>query len=268
MPRTPRSTTIARVGLLAGLLAALLGACGHKERSDRSVAANADGGSTEIVVLAAASLTEVFTEIGGAFSDAHPELRATFGFGASSELVTQITQGAPADVFASADGANMTKLTTAGLVAGAPVVFATNELQIIVAPGNPKRITTVADLAQPGLVVVTCSPDVPIGRYSAQVLANAGVAVTPKSWEANVKGIVTKVISGEADAGIVYATDVRAAGTRAEGIPIPPEIGVVVEYPIAVTRDAPHPEAAQAFVDFVTSANGQRILQTYGFGTR
>ncbi len=170
------------------------------------------------------------------------------------------------DVFASADPANMTKLADAGLIAGRPATFATNELQIIVAPGNPKRITTVADLADPDLVVVTCSPEVPIGRYSAQVLANAGVSVTPKSLEANVKGIVTKVTTGEADAGIVYATDVRAAGDRAHGVSIPPEINVVAEYPIAVTRDAANPGLATELVDFVISADGRRILGTYGFG--
>ena len=220
----------------------------------------------DITVFAAASLTAAYTEIGDAFMVEHPDATVTFSFAASSELVTQINEGAPADVFASADTSNMTKLTDAGGNAGEPQVFATNLLQIIVQPGNPKGITEVADLANPDLLYVTAAPEVPIGKYAAQVLEAAGVTVTPVSLEESVKGIVTKVTLGEADAGIVYRTDVEAAGDEAEGVDIPDDINVTATYPLVATKEAPNPEGAQVFVDFVLSEQGQEILQSYGFG--
>ncbi|MCU1360246.1 MAG: molybdenum transporter, periplasmic molybdate-binding protein [Ilumatobacteraceae bacterium] len=219
----------------------------------------------DVTVFAAASLTAAFTEIGDAFMVEYPDAKVTFNFASSSDLVTQINEGAPADVYASADQANMTKLTDAAGNAGDPAVFATNSLQIIVSKGNPKGITGVADLANPDLIYVTCAPEVPIGKYGAQVLTNAGVTVTPKSLEENVKGIVTKVTLGEADAGIVYTTDVLAAGDQAEGVDIPTDINVIATYPMVVTKAAPNAVGAQAFEDFVLSAQGQKILGTYGF---
>ena len=135
-------------------------------------------------------------------------------------------------------------------------MFATNSLQIIVEPGNPKGITGVADLANPDILYVTCAPEVPIGKYGAQVLTNAGVSATPVSFEENVKGIVTKVTLGEADAGIVYITDVTAAGDQAEGVDIPADINVLATYPVVVTKEAPNPTGGQAFVDFVLGAAG------------
>ena len=219
----------------------------------------------DVTVFAAASLTAAFTEIGDAFMVENPDAKVTFNFAASSELVTQVNEGAPADVFASADQANMTKLTDAGNNGAPPVVFATNLLQIIVEPNNPKGITGVADLSNPDLAVVICAPEVPCGKYAAQIFDNAGVTVTPKSLEANVKAVVTKVTAGEADAGIVYETDVTAAGDAADGVDIPEDINVVAEYPIAVTKDAPNPFGGQAFVDFVASDAGQKILASYGF---
>jgi molybdate transport system substrate-binding protein len=221
-----------------------------------------------ITVFAAASLTAAYTEIGDAFMVEHPDAAVTFNFASSSDLVTQINEGAPADVYASADEANMTKLTEAGGNAADPVVFATNVLQIIVEPGNPKGVTGVADLAEADLIYITCAPEVPIGRYGAQVLANAGVTVTPASFEENVKGIVTKVTLGEADAGIVYRTDVTAAGDAAEGVEIPDDINVTATYPVVAVKDAPNAAGAQAFIDFVVSEQGQKILGTYGFGAR
>src|SRR5262245_32060627 len=221
--------------------------------------------SGDITVFAAASLTAAFTEIGDAFMEANPDANVTFNFAASSELVTQIGEGAPADVFASADQNNMTKLTDAGNNGNEPVVFAHNELAIIVAPDNPKGITGVADLANSDLIVVTCAPEVPCGKYAQQVFDNAGVTVTPKSLEENVKAVVSKVTLGEADAGIVYVTDVMAAGDDAEGVEIPAEFNVVAEYPIATTKEAANPDGAQAFIDFVLSDAGQAILQSYGF---
>ena len=219
----------------------------------------------DITVFAAASLTESFTEIGAAFETEYPKAKVTFNFAASSDLVTQIGQGAPADVYASADLANMKKLTEATNNAGQPVTFAKNSLEIITGTGNPEKITGVADLANPDLIVVTCAPEVPIGKYSAQVFANAGVTVTPKSYEDNVKGVVNKVTLGEADAGIVYATDVLAAGDKAVGIEIPADINVVAEYPIAIVKNAPNSAGALAFEAFVISPQGRKILDSYGF---
>jgi molybdate transport system substrate-binding protein len=221
-------------------------------------------GSREVVVFAAASLTGAFTELGDAFTEMNPQTSVTFSFAASSELVAQIIEGAPADVYASADLTNMSRLADAGADASDPVVFATNRSEIIVAPGNPLGIGGLEDLAD-DLIIVTCAPQVPCGAYAAQIFANAGVAVTPDSFEENVKAVVTKVMLGEADAGIAYATDVAAAGDRAAGVEIPPEVNVVAEYPIAVTAEAPNPDGAQAFVDFVVSDTGQAILSTYGF---
>jgi molybdate transport system substrate-binding protein len=225
------------------------------------------GATGDTLVFAAASLTEAFTEIGDAFMAGHPGATVRFNFASSSDLVTQITQGAEADVFASADEANMAKLTTAGGAAGEPRVFATNSLQIIVEPGNPKGISGLVDLAKPGVLYVTAGPEVPIGRYAAQVLEAAGVAPSPVSLEQNVKGIVTKVTLGEADAGIVYATDVLAAGSRASGVDIPAGLNIVATYPVVVTRAGPNPGGGQAFVDSVLSGQGQTILARYGFST-
>ena len=219
----------------------------------------------EITVFAAASLTAAYTEIGDAFMTEHPDSKVTFNFAASSDLVTQINEGAPADVFASADQANMTKLADAGGNAGEPQVFATNSLQIIVEPGNPKGITGVADLAKSDILYVTCAPEVPIGKYAAQVLTAAGVTATPASLEENVKGIVTKVTLGEADAGIVYKTDVIAAGDKAEGVDIPADINVTATYPVVATKEAANAGGARAFVDFVVGEQGQKILASYGF---
>jgi molybdate transport system substrate-binding protein len=221
--------------------------------------------SGDINVFAAASLTGAFTEIGDAFTVDNPDAKVVFNFAGSSDLVTQIGEGAPADVFASADQSNMAKLTDAGNNGAPPVVFATNLLQIIVEPNNPKGITGVPDLSNPDLAVVICAPEVPCGKYAAQIFTNAGATVTPKSLEENVKGVVTKVTAGEADAGIVYETDVTAAGDAAAGVDIPEDINVVAEYPIAITKDAPNAFGAQAFVDFVDSEAGQKILASYGF---
>ena len=221
----------------------------------------------DITVLAAASLTDSFKEIGTAFEAANPGSKVTFSFAASSALVTQINQGAPADVFASADTANMDKLTAASGagVSAPPVTFATNKLQIIVGKGNPKGITGVADLAKSGVIYVTAAPEVPIGAYAKQVLDKAKVNVTPKSLEADVKSVVNKVTLGEADAGIVYTTDVKAAGDKAVGVVIPDDLNVIATYPIAVTKATKNSSAASAFVSFVAGTQGQTILAKYGF---
>ena len=242
---------------------ALVGFLGAACSSDDSDGAAANTG--DVAVFAAASLTAAFTEIGTEFTVNYPEANVTFNFAASSELVAQIGEGAPADVFASADMGSMTKLTDAGNSATEPEIFATNSLEIIVGPGNPKGIAGVADLADENLIVVLCAPEVPCGKYAARLFESAGAAVRPKSLEENVKAVVSKVTLGEADAGIVYKTDVLAAGDAAAGVEIPADINVVAEYPIAVTKEAANAKGAQSFIDFVNSDRGQRILISYGF---
>jgi len=243
--------------LSAIALLALVPACGDDDSADSSGA---------VTVFAAASLTDAFIEIGDAFMTANPDAEVTFNFAASSELVTQINEGgAPADVFASADQNNMTKLTDAGNNRSDPVVFATNVLELIVEPGNPQGITGVADLANDDLITVVCAPEVPCGNYAQQIFDAEGVTVNPDSLEENVRAVVTKVTAGEADAGIVYKTDVTAAGDQADGVEISPDINVIAEYPIAVTEAASDPEAAQAFIDFILGEQGQQFLNSYGF---
>ncbi len=257
--------------VLVAMFGLVASACGDDSSSTSTTttsAATATATATgEITVLAAASLTDAFKELGAAFQTANPGVKVNFSFGASSTLVTQINQGAPVDVFASADTANMDKLTGAGGagVAAAPVTFATNKLQIIVGKANPKAIAGMADLAKPGVLYVSAAPAVPIGRYAQQALDRAKVAVTPKSLEADVKAVVTKVTLGEADAGIVYATDVKAAGDKAAGITIPDDVNVLATYPIATTKSAKNASTANAFITFITGSAGQTILAKYGF---
>lgn len=246
---------------VALLAAAVVVGCGN---DDASGDPSAVGVSGEIVVFAAASLTEAFTELGAAFEAEFPDASVTFSFAASSALVAQITEGAPADVFASADSRNMTKLTEADATIGAPVVFANNRSEIIVAPGNPLGITDLDDLADLDLVLVTCAPEAPCGSYATQIFENAGVTPTPDSYEDNVKAVVTKVALGEADAGIAYATDVRSAGADADGVEIPADVNVVAEYPIAVIVGAGR-EAAD-IVEFILSEPARELLATHGFG--
>jgi molybdate transport system substrate-binding protein len=252
------------VVVFLALLGLVTAACGSDNSSSGATTVAVTG---DITVFAAASLTDAFKAAGDAFTKAHPDAHVTFSFDASSALVTQITQGAPADVFASADMTNMDKLTAASLNGETPVVFATNVLAVIVPKGNPKAITGVADLAQPDLKVVLCAAEVPCGKYAQQILTTAKVAVTPVSLEQNVKGVVTKVTSGEADAGIVYTTDVQAAGAAAEGVAIPADINVVATYPIASLKTSKNPAVDQAFIAFLTGSGGQAILATYGFKT-
>ena len=248
-----------RARLVATLVAAAAigSACGPPQGPSPS------GPSATITVFAASSLTAAFTAIGDDFQKAHPGDMVTFSFGGSSMLVAQIQQGAIGDVFASADQPNMQKLVDAGLTAETPRVFARNRLEIVVAAGNPKHISSLSDLSLSGLVVVLCAPAVPCGRYAAQALQKGGVTVKPASLEADVKAVLSKVALGEADAGIVYATDVKAA-TGVEGVPIPAGLNVVADYPIAVLKDSPSAALARAFVDDVL-VNGQRPLARYGF---
>ncbi len=260
--RTRPSRLLVASLAVMGLVAA---SCGASDDADEP-ATTGTTVSGDLVVFAAASLTDAFSELGDAFAAANPDASVTFNFAASSALVAQIIEGAPADVYASADLTNMARLTDAGASAGEPVVFANNLSEIVVAPGNPLGIAGVEDLANGDLIVVVCAPEVPCGTYASQIFDSAGVDAAVDSYEENVRAVLTKVTLGEADAGIVYATDVIAAGDEADGVEIPADLDVVAEYPIAVTADAPNPDAAQAFIDVVLGAEGQAVLASHGFG--
>jgi molybdate transport system substrate-binding protein len=245
----------------AAVLAAaalLLAACG----GDDSGGSSGSGSPNEIKVFAAASLTAAFTDIGKQFTSANGGTKVTFNFAGSQALATQIQQSAPADVFASADLANMDKVKD---LVGTPQNFASNLLQIVVEKGNPKGVKGLDDLANPDLKVVLAAPDVPAGRYAGQILGKAGVTVKPVSQEDNVKAVVTKVSLGEADAGIVYVTDVTAGGDKVEGVEIPETQNVLATYPIATVKATKAQDKAQAFMDLVLSAEGQQVLKQYGF---
>lgn len=243
-------------------LVLLLGAAACGSDAPKPQAAPAVSGS--ITVLAAASLTEVLPEVGAAFAAGHPGVDVAFSFGASSTLARQANEGAPADLFASADEASMATAVDGGSALDADV-FARNRLTLLVGRGNPDEITGLADLARPGVTFVACAPDVPCGRLAAEVLRRAGLAVEPESYEENVKAVVAKVTLGEADAGIVYATDTRAAGERAEAVDIPDPVNVVAAYPVAVLRQSERPAVARAFHDYLLSGAGRAILARHGF---
>ncbi len=228
-------------------------------------AAPAPADDASLTVFAAASLTTAFRAIATAFESEHPRAKVAFNFAGSATLVQQIRDGARADVFASADASNMQKLVDAAAVRGTPRIFAQNVLQIAVAKGNPRHIAGLADLSRPGLVVVLCAETVPCGRYALEAFTTAGATVPLGSRELDVKAVVSKIALGEADAGIVYVTDVRAASGEIEGIDLAPAHTVSARYPIAVLRDATHPELAEAFVAFVVSEPGSAILGKYGF---
>lgn len=199
-----------------------------------------------------------------AFTALHPGVTVISNFGASSALVQQIQNGAPADVVATADVKSVGTLVDAKLV-DAPTTFVKNKLEIIVPTGNPAKIAGLADLAKPSVKVALCAEQVPCGKFAKQILTAAGLAVTPVTLEENVKGVVTKVTTGEVDAGIVYVTDAKAAAGKADGIEIPDAQNATAEYPISTVTATKNNAAAKAFVAFVTSKAGQAILTKFGF---
>lgn len=227
----------------------------------------ADEVTGTITVFAAASLTTTFTRLGDEFEKAHPGAKVTFSFAGSSDLVSQLTAGAPADVFASADEANLAKAESGGAIQGAPVDFATNVLAIAVPAGNPAHVKGFADLASPSVRTVVCAPQVPCGAATAKVEKSSGVTLTPVSEESSVTDVLGKVTAGEADAGIVYATDVKGAGSAVESIPFPEAAKTVNVYPIATVAHAPNAAGAREFVAFVTGPAGRKALIAAGFGT-
>ncbi|MFC6006547.1 molybdate ABC transporter substrate-binding protein [Angustibacter luteus] len=217
-----------------------------------------------ITVFAAASLTESFTALGKSFEAAHPGTKVTFSFGPSSGLAEQITQGAPADVFASASKKNMTQVSDAGDAAN-PQDFAKNVMEIAVPPSNPAKVTGVDDLARSGVKVALCQAAVPCGTVAAQVFTNAGITVKPVTEEADVKAVLAKVTLGEVDAGMVYVTDVKSAGDKVAGVEIPADVNASTSYPIAALKGSKNAATAQAFVDYVLSPTGTAALTAAGF---
>ncbi len=228
-------------------------------------AATPPGVSGPISVFAAASLTEAFKAVQPAFEKIYPKASVQLNFAGTPTLLTQIQQGAFADVLASADLPNMQKAVDGGLVTGTPQVFTRNQLAIVVPAGNPKHVSGLPDLARPDVLFIAAAPNVPAGQYGVQALAKAGVKATPRSLETDVKAVVAKVSLGEADAGIVYVTDVKAAGAKVMGVAIPTDQNVVASYPVAALKDAKNPEGARAFVDFLLSVGGQKLLSDFGF---
>jgi len=239
---------------------------GGSSAGGSSAAASAPpSGSATLTVFAAASLKATFTHIGTIFQQENPGSTVTFNSAGSSDLVAQLVAGAPADVFASADIANMTKATDAGLVSGTPVNFATNTLTIVTPPGNPAGITSFADLGKPGVAVVVCAPQVPCGAAAQKIETNTGVTLTPVSEENSVTDVLGKITSGQADAGLVYVTDASGAGDKVTTVSFPESTTVVNTYPIATLTASTEPSLATTFVELVTGPEGQQLLAAAGF---
>jgi len=261
-----RRTTLAIAAFAA--LTTLVSGCGSSNdssgSSSGSKSAEASKVTGTITVLAAASLTESFNTIAKDFEDENPGATVKISFGASSALAEQINQGAPADVFASAAVKNMQQVTDAGN-ANKPTTFVQNTMQIAVPPSNPANVTKLADLAKSDVKVALCQSQVPCGVVAAEVFKNAGITVTPVTEEQDVKSTLTKVELGEVDAGVVYTTDVKAAGDKVKGIEIPDDVNATTDYPIATLKNAPNADGAKAFMDYVLSDAGIKVLQQAGF---
>jgi molybdate transport system substrate-binding protein len=265
--RRSRSTSVAIAAIAAACIT--LTGCGGSSSGGAGTPAASAGSSTaalsgQITVFAAASLTGSFTTIGKQFEAAHPGTKVVFSFGPSSGLATQIIQGAPADVFASASPKNMAQVATAK-AAATSTNFAKNQMEIAVPPANPAKITQLSDLSKPKIKVVLCAAAVPCGATARAVFTNAKLTVKPVSNEVDVKSTLAKVQLGEADAGVVYVTDVLAAGSKVKGIEIPAGVNAWTEYPIAPLTASKNAPLAQAFVDYVLSSDGATQLAAAGF---
>jgi molybdate transport system substrate-binding protein len=245
----------------------LAGCGGGTAAPDAAARSSAAPEERTLTVSAAASLTDVFTELEAQFEVANPGVDVVLNFGASSDLSSQIVNGAPADVFASANNSQMKVVTDAGLAEGTPEVFVTNQLQIAVAPGNPEGVAAFADLTNPELTLVVCAPQVPCGAATEMIETATGVTLTPLSEEPDVRSVLSKVTSGEADAGLVYVTDVLSAGDEVDGVDFPESAEALNNYPIAALTNAPEPELAASFVELVLSPEGAAVFEAAGFGT-
>jgi molybdate transport system substrate-binding protein len=265
--RTRRTTQVAGAGA-AALLA--LSACsssdsgsGSSGTSDSSAKSKKLSGT--VTVFAAASLKESFNTLGKEFEKAHPGTKVVFSFGGSDTLAASITGGAPADVFAAASPKTMAIVTDKKDAAATPVTFVRNQLEIATLPGNPDKVASLKDLTKSGLKVVLCDKTVPCGAAAQKALGASGLKLTPVSYEQDVKSALTKVQLKEADAAVVYKTDVKAAGDKVAGVEFPESAKAINDYPIALLKDAPNAEAAKAFIELVKSAEGQKVLTAAGF---
>ncbi|WP_406487231.1 molybdate ABC transporter substrate-binding protein [Streptomyces phaeochromogenes] len=265
--RTRRTLQVAGAGA-AALLA--LSACSSSDDSSTGSGSSASASSSDklsgtVTVFAAASLKESFTALGKEFEQEHPGTKVTFSFGGSDSLAASITGGAPADVFASASPKTMAIVTDKGDASGTPATFVRNQLEIATLPGNPDKIASLKDLTRSGLKVVLCDKTVPCGAAAQKALDTSKLKLTPVSYEQDVKAALTKVELKEADAAVVYKTDVNAAGDKVEGVDFPESADAVNDYPIVQLKDAPNAEAAKAFIALVQSADGQKVLTEAGF---
>jgi len=255
-----------------GALLILAAACAGGDDDDANAATTEATGTTEaegptgsITVFAAASLTDAFGEMASTFEDENPGTTVELNFGASSALREQILAGAPADVFASANTSNMDQLVDADAVQGEPEMFAANQLEIAVPAGNPGNVEGLEAFGNADLNIGLCAEEVPCGQFGREALANAGVTPAQDTDEPDVRSLLTKVEAGDLDAGLVYHTDVLAAGDQVEGIEVPEDVNVIAGYPLAALSASGNAEGAAAFVEFVLSDEGQSILESYGF---
>jgi molybdate transport system substrate-binding protein len=251
------------------LLAVLLAGCGLGESDQGPDTTPGTAGpqlSGTVTVLAAASLTGTFDALATKFEQANPSVTVTVSYGGSDSLAAQINSGAPVDVFAAASEKTMALVTDAGNAAADPVSIATNQLEIAVPPGNPGGITGLSDFVDKDLAIVLCAAEVPCGAAAVKVFDAAKVTPSVDDYEQNVTSVLTKIELGEGDAGLVYQTDVQAAGSAVTGIEFPESADAITDYPIVLVKNAPTPDAAQAFIDFVTGAVGRSALEAAGFG--
>ena len=255
------------VALAVSLVAALaLSGCGSHDSSSSGGAGDGAKQTGTLNVLAAASLTETFTSLAKEFKADHPGVDVKLAFDSSATLAEQVTQGAPADVLATADEDTMQTVVDADGTKGDPTVFATNHLQLVVPPDNPAGITEFADIAKPGVKYVVCVATAPCGKLAVKVLDATGIKAAPASEEVDVKAVLSKVELGEADAGLVYATDAVAGGDKVKAVDIPTSHENLNTYPIAALGGAKKPELARAWVDLVTGPQSQKVLADAGFG--
>ncbi|WP_034269614.1 molybdate ABC transporter substrate-binding protein [Actinospica robiniae] len=269
MNRRSRLTASALALALAGLLPAACSSSATPAASTSTPASAASSAapaiSGTVTVFAAASLQKTFTSLATTFEHDHPGVTVKFSFGGSDTLAAQITQGAPADVFASANTSTMQTVQTAGDATGTPTVFVKNTLEIATAPGNPKNIKTLADLDKSGIKVALCAKTVPCGSAAVKALAAAKVSLTPVTYETDVTSALTKVELGEVDAALVYHSDILGAGGKVDGVVFSTASDAVNSYPIDVLKGAPNPTAAAAFVAFILSSPSRQVLLAAGF---
>ncbi|MBM7458845.1 molybdate ABC transporter substrate-binding protein [Rhodococcus coprophilus] len=250
--------------ILAAAVALASVSCGT-DTGARSDGTNGSSAGETLTVFAAASLKDTFTEIAAQFEETHDGITVDLAFAGSSDLLAQLSQGAPADVFAPADTGTMSRAGDDGLVSGDPVPFVTNTLTIVTEAGNPKGIESFDDLTRSGVTVVVCAPQVPCGAATVRAEEATGVELEPVSEESSVTDVLGKITSGQADAGLVYVTDARSAGDNVTAVPFPGSADSVNTYPIAVLEDSQNPDTAQMFVDYVAGPEGRKILADAGF---